>query len=68
MIKGTSQGSKTTKIDSVQVTSICKARLRVYESLSPGTQKSVHCLCVLTSVHIKWVNFIQNIEAFRQDK
>ena len=34
----------TMKIDSAQITSVCRAGLMMYESLSLGTQKSVRCL------------------------
>ena len=57
----------TIKIDSVQITSVRKAGLTIYESLWLGTQKSVRCR-YWTGVRIKRVNFRENTWAFCRDR
>ena len=54
-------------IGSVQITSVRKAGLTIYESLWLGTQKSVRCR-YWTGVRIKRVNFRENTWAFCRDR
>ena len=55
------------KIDSAQITSVRKAGLTMYESLSLGKKKKCP-LSISTGVRIKRVNFRENIWAFRREK
>ena len=56
------------KIDSVQITSVRKAGLTIYESLWLETQLEKCPLSVLPGVRVKRVTFRENIWAFCRDK
>ena len=49
------------KIDSAQINSVRKAGLSMYESLSLAWDTEKGLLSILTDVHIKRVNFRENI-------
>ena len=54
------------EIDSAQITNVHKTGLRMYKSLSLGTEKCP--LSLLTVVRIKRVKFRENIWTLRRDK
>ena len=55
-------------INSVQVNSVRKAGLTIYESLSLGTRKGVRCMSVLTGVRNKRGYFLKKCMSFSSEQ